>query len=248
MQTGVSVSAIDECEAVPVGFTRDTHKLSSAVPTSNVARPMNEDKPKNSYGAPKCEKLARLKAKYDPDNVFRLDQNIKPSRTAFAGREGSPMARIARALATILATASFLLIGSAPTAAATSPFGPVTIVTSIDFSTFPFHGTFQVVDGASLLGCTGGTFVDHPTSFPVPSGSAIQKDLTCTNGSAAGSSFTVIFRPTPAPGPGLANGQWQVFMGTGTFANLQGGGDFSVVPTGPTTGMETLTGTIQFVP
>ena len=166
----------------------------------------------------------------------------------FCREGGSLMARIVRALAAILATASFLLIGSASTAATTSPFGPVTIVTSIDFSTFPFHGTFQVVDGASLLGCTGGAFVDHPASFPVPSGSAIQKDLTCTDGSAAGSSFTVIFRPTPAPGPGLANGHWQVFMGTGAFANLQGGGDFSVVPTGPTTGMETLTGTIQFVP
>lgn len=157
------------------------------------------------------------------------------------------MATIVRTLAAILATASFLLLGTASTAAATSPFGPVTIVTNIDFSTFPFHGTFQVGDGASLLGCTRGTFVDHPASFPVFSAAAKFKDLTCTAGQASGSSFTVVFQPTPAPGPGLGNGHWEVFTGTGAFANLQGGGDFSVVPTGPSTGMETLTGAVQFV-
>ncbi len=118
-------------------------------------------------------------------------------------------------------------------------------MTQIDFSTFPFHGTFSVVDGAALLGCSGGTFVDHPFALAP---SAIQKDLTCTAGDASGSSFTVIFRPTPAPGPGFANGHWEVFTGTGAFANLHGGGDFSVVPTTPPMGMETLTGVIQFVP
>ena len=39
MQTGVSVSAIDEFEAGPVGSTRDTQKLSSAVPTSTLPGP-----------------------------------------------------------------------------------------------------------------------------------------------------------------------------------------------------------------
>jgi hypothetical protein len=123
----------------------------------------------------------------------------------------------------------------------------VTIVTQIDFSTFPFHGTFSVVDGASLLGCSGGTFVDHPIALASHGASAKEKDLTCAAGEASGSSFIVIFQVTPAPGPGLGNGHWEVFTGTGAFANLHGGGDFSVVPTSPTTGMETLTGTIKFV-
>ena len=154
------------------------------------------------------------------------------------------MAAKVRTLAVIWATASFLLLGSASTAAASAPAGPVTIVTQIDFSTFPFHGTFSVVDGASLLGCSGGTFVDHPIALASHGASAKEKDLTCAAGEASGSSFTVIFQPILRPGP---HGFWEVFTGTGAFANLHGGGDFSVVSTSPTTGMETLTGTIKFV-
>ena len=32
------------------------------------------------YGAEKYAKLVALKDKWDPDNLFRVNQNIKPSR------------------------------------------------------------------------------------------------------------------------------------------------------------------------
>lgn len=153
------------------------------------------------------------------------------------------MALKVRMLAPISA-AGLLLLGLASTASAAPTSGPMTIVTHIDFSSFPFQGTFAVTEGASLLGCTGGTFVDHPVALAP---SAIEKNLTCNAGSASGSSFVALFRPTPSPGPGLANGHWEIILGTGFYSSLGGGGDFSVVPTGQFTGMETLTGVVRFI-
>ncbi|HVS07822.1 MAG TPA: FAD-binding protein [Candidatus Dormibacteraeota bacterium] len=44
----------------------------------NLADEEPEERLKASYGAEKYTKLSRLKRQYDPDNVFRLNQNIKP--------------------------------------------------------------------------------------------------------------------------------------------------------------------------
>jgi FAD/FMN-containing dehydrogenase len=38
-----------------------------------------EELVRNSYGAANYNRLVALKARYDPTNLFRLNQNIKPS-------------------------------------------------------------------------------------------------------------------------------------------------------------------------
>jgi len=47
-----------------------------------------EDRVMDAYGAEKYARLVALKDRYDPDNLFRLNQNIKPSK----GRSDSALA------------------------------------------------------------------------------------------------------------------------------------------------------------
>jgi FAD/FMN-containing dehydrogenase len=35
---------------------------------------------RSAVGNASYERLAKIKAKYDPDNLFRLNQNVKPAR------------------------------------------------------------------------------------------------------------------------------------------------------------------------
>ena len=118
--------------------------------------------------------------------------------------------------------------------------GMITITTKIDFSARPYHGTFEVTEGAEALGCVSGSFVDTPTA------SATLKKLTCESGERSGT-FTVEFKPQNIPGRGDQNGPWTVKEGTDDFSGLSGGGDFWVVLDKVTqSGVETLTGEIQF--
>jgi hypothetical protein len=150
------------------------------------------------------------------------------------------MFRRMKRIFSVLVVIPLLLVTLAPITSATPPEGPVTIVTAIDFSSFPFGGTFEVTEGDGILGCPSGMFTDLPRGFGV-----IQKIFSCTGGTGT---FTFLFVPGPSPGPGDANGHWEAWKATGAFVGLRGEGDFSLVITGRTSGVETLTGVIHFEP
>jgi hypothetical protein len=119
------------------------------------------------------------------------------------------------------------------------PKGRIRLVTQSSFTTEPYRGTFEVTKGAEVLGCERGSFVD------TPAGITIFKELTCESGARSGT-FTAIYNPD-APGPGDRNGQWSIAEAADDFSGLDGGGEFSaVVDEGWRTGIETLTGNIQF--
>ena len=139
-----------------------------------------------------------------------------------------------------------LLLFAVP-AWADQPSGPVTMSTLISFESFPFHGTFTVPEGANILGCSAGDFVDHPSGFDPPAKGDIAKIFTCTDGGTG--TFTANFQPNPPkPGPGDANGHWNITEATGDFTGLRGQGDFSVTNTGSDSGVETLTGVVHYEP
>lgn len=118
--------------------------------------------------------------------------------------------------------------------------GTVTIKTRIDFNVWPRGGNFEVPEGADTLGCSAGSFVDTPVEPNV------QKLLTCESGTRSGT-FTAEFSPKEVPGPGDENGPWHFVAATGDFTGLAGGGDFwVVVDEGTASGVEALTGEIEY--
>jgi FAD/FMN-containing dehydrogenase len=55
------------------------HAIGSGDGYINGLTDFSRDRTRQSYGTPKYERLARIKAEYDPDNVFHLNANIRPA-------------------------------------------------------------------------------------------------------------------------------------------------------------------------
>jgi hypothetical protein len=120
--------------------------------------------------------------------------------------------------------------------------GPVTFETEVDFSFRPVAGTFEVTEGADVLGCSSGTFVDSGSP-----NEGIQRVYTCDSGSNEGS-FTASFNFEAEEFEESDNGTWSVVEGSDDFVGLQGSGDWSIVyePTGPDVGVGAWTGDINY--
>jgi FAD binding domain/Berberine and berberine like len=71
-------SGKDACVAWSRGFSDTLLPLSLGGTYLNLADAETEDRLAASYGREKFAKLRRIKAMYDPENIFRLNQNIKP--------------------------------------------------------------------------------------------------------------------------------------------------------------------------
>ncbi|TMD04858.1 MAG: FAD-binding oxidoreductase [Chloroflexi bacterium] len=69
----------DAAVAWSKGFADSLAPLSLGGTYPNLAGEESEERLIASYGREKYARLARIKTKYDPDNVFRLNQNIVPA-------------------------------------------------------------------------------------------------------------------------------------------------------------------------
>jgi hypothetical protein len=141
----------------------------------------------------------------------------------------------------VLVVVLVLAMGLAPAVRATKPDGPVTIKTEISFPAF--SGTFDVTEGADILGCSEGSFEDILYGAP-HSSAANRKVFHCGDGGEG--DFTLIFNPGWSPD---AHGHWVVWKGTVDFAGLRGEGDFSLEFDPETlTAFETFTGVLHSHP
>jgi hypothetical protein len=115
----------------------------------------------------------------------------------------------------------------------------IAIETTVDWTSEPSAGTFEVTVGSDELGCSGGSVLESGG----PDG--IVNEFTCGDGDRQGT-FTFQWQiDDGAEGPGDANGPWTVLEATGDFAGLSGEGLWSGTST-EDTGLGSFPGTINY--
>lgn len=62
------------------GFRRDIARYASGGVYLNFIGDEGADRVRAAFGEEKYARLAAVKAEYDPDNIFRGNQNIEPAR------------------------------------------------------------------------------------------------------------------------------------------------------------------------
>lgn len=123
--------------------------------------------------------------------------------------------------------------------------GPVTIANQVDFTFRPVTGTFEVTEGADVLGCSSGSFQDSGSP-----NEGVARVYTCEAGSNEGS-FTSDVSFLAEANTESDSGTWTISEGSDDFVGLQGGGDWSIVYAvggDPNVAVGTWTGDISFTP
>ena len=73
-------------DAANIGWVRDYRKANAPFTTGgvylNFIGDEDDERIKAAFGVEKYQRLAQLKAEYDPDNVFAGNQNIRPRMSA----------------------------------------------------------------------------------------------------------------------------------------------------------------------
>jgi hypothetical protein len=67
------------------------HALPVGTYVNAMNDPADEDRVRHAYGDDKYERLARVKAEYDPQNVFRRNTNVLPATRPPQQRAGHPL-------------------------------------------------------------------------------------------------------------------------------------------------------------
>jgi hypothetical protein len=71
-------------DARHAGWVRDTwdamQQHSAGAPYLNFLGDEGADRVREAYGSHTYDRLMEVKRRYDPDNVFRINQNIDPAR------------------------------------------------------------------------------------------------------------------------------------------------------------------------
>ena len=69
---------VDAIRRWSIGYQEATHPYSAGAAYVNFMMEEGSGRVRATYG-PNYERLARVKAAYDPENVFRVNQNVSPA-------------------------------------------------------------------------------------------------------------------------------------------------------------------------